>query len=935
MEEGLHDWLQATGLYLKLSQFLGNSGGHGLENCPLIKIFLHCISSVPPSLLGSTHQLNALLKPPVDLSDGSNVDLYKPLIRWLCDRRDPYRLPVTFLPGCGLVANWLDSVCLLHYLDCRQRQPSGPFICLHLTVTVYCSTFLALALYLNSKVGKGPVFVPTCFWQCFQSDFYEPIVPVRHSHAVLHQLLVGNEGATCVVSKAHETRQPTYQLIQQYLLPDLASIVLAYAGDDRVYEITDWRLAPNPKLVNSLLQIQQLTVVLPYLPTKPWGHMKPGANMLSHPTTSLLHQLEQGVTTRLTTDQKQFIAEALLLSETAENFVSKNQGVIQYCDTAGNTRYYAHTHCHGQHITQKEVLRCCQRQLVNAFKPGDGKTLTALALCLVFPKPKKAIHIIVTSSIEHYEEQLTTHFHQNQLQRYTIIRRPQDFQLCQKSDIVVVSTTCVSKLSKNWSPHLTNLRLLVLDGAVSVKRSPMAQWLTQAFFLVLNTSPTELDWVVDLIGSKSFCAASFPNALAQQSMVLNTKIITSSTLRRPIRKQLFYTRRSAMMSQFYETVLDGVSFGSVSLSKKEASMVLTSLQKISDHCEILALENFSQDTTCLFADRIDRFVYWLHALGQPSAMAVHFKWLGNVPDVKTATFAAAETWEPISKLGAIQKLLSQIQPGFQIGVFANNCQLLQHPKLWSVLEQYGQVVSIVNQKRSVALSLLQQFRQGRFQILLFNDATLELDLPEVTHLIVWSFDTAQQIQRVVDRMDRLCTSFVPERIVYLLLEEAGIHSAILHQSVATAKKRKRGADLAKSLLNSLSDFILGDTPNTFAWILKRILHALKRFAWVEQKVLEAKAYWVSTTEQPVDFERLEFEIKRWQPNVLDLGVSSYHLHLTLDLMVSAPDFPFSQVAPVAALTVIQNPDVLVFMSCDPVLFQKIVHDLISPKKHCL
>ena len=501
--------------------------------------------------------------------------------------------------------------------------------------------------------------------------------------------------------------------------------------------------------------------------------------------------------------------------------------------------------------------------------------------------------------MDHYEEQLTSHVVSSELSRFTVIRRSQDFQpSSQVYDILIVDS--LVQLS------LPSLGLLIIDGP-----GKWPPWVPQPDFLIVNT--TELEGVAALLGSQSFCAASFPNAQVWQDMVLHTKMVTSSTGSRPIVKNLVFINRSAFMHSFYETVLDGVSFCQPVLTPRAARAVLTSLQKISDEADLLESQSL-----VLPAGRINRFIHLLARLKQGRSLGANFQYLtdSTCPPLNLPSPAPSQNFHD-SKLAALESILVQLS-GCQVGVFAN-CPP-QSP-LWAMLVQHGPVVSIVNQRSSVVAHQLQAFRRGAFRILVFHD-TREPSLPEITHLIIWSFDTLDQIQRIVNRIDRL-TSMAVEKTVYLLLEKDGIHAAILKQATYLKKRKRETAPLALTLL---SVAILGDIPNTFSWVLKQLLASFKRFVWIEQQVLAANPFG-GPPPATLDSEHLESEIHKWKPGIVVLTVLHYQLHLTSDLLVYAPDWPFSKLVPLQADQVIQHPEMLIFMSTNPVFFRQLLKNV--------
>ena len=908
----LHLWLQKTGLDLQLSRFLRNAD-NGPTPCPVVHDFVACILSIPPTLLGSTPLLNRLLCPSEDLGDGCLGSQYKPLIRWICDGRDPYRLPYTFAPGCGS----LDSDRILQHLDDYPNSSSyRPLICFNRPLTLYCQRFLALARYLQSKIGQGRVSMATAFLQCFDATVTES--GISHSHTVLQQLLpVGTEEeVSCVVTKVPESQQPSFQWVQLHLIPDLAVLVLQYAGDDRLFELGQWRLQPSARLVANLLTLPQnpLKIVLPYTPTLDWGPLMPDATLLAPPPPLLVQQFSQILVPQLSPNQQHFIAE--VLSNRTENRVSKNQGIVQYTDENGQKHFYAHTAHQGQHIHKHEAKLSSQKNFINAFNRGDGKTLTAIALCLLVPKPVGALHVILAAPkvLEQFVDQLqwvqSAHRH-----RFSVVRCWKDWADPTKGrDVLLLASSCL--------PHLTQLpkiQILVVDqtdqNVASVQRLT-----SKAQSVIFHaTAPAS---VAEMMGWHAYCASTFPDAGLKRDLVLQTKTVTTSSRRRPIQKQLIPISRGTIMECFYQIVLDSLCFGPRSYTPKEETVTLQVLRAISDQqTDASALDGLPSNPSPNITD----FTDLVNVMDLDASTTAKFKWLASMANTTRCPQLAAPiapTTHPVNKLVALQSVLHQIartaeRP--QVALYASDGRILRHPKLISILVNYGSVVSIVDQKPSVATKHLQTFREGRFRILLFNDPT-GVDLPDVLHLIVWSFNTTDQLQEAIGGIDRFRPVDV-QKTVYLLVEDRGVHQTMLQgPNGRSSLKRKRGrGDPSIDWLLLFADAILGETPNTFTWVIRRLMIALKRFVLVEQSVLDL-ATLCPPNLQPASNEA---NVKCWKPGVVALTVQGYQLHLTSTLLVYSPSKPCSRLNPLDALAVIRDSSLLSFMSLQPTACQNL------------
>jgi hypothetical protein len=289
------------------------------------------------------------------------------------------------------------------------------------------------------------------------------------------------------------------------------------------------------------------------------------------------------------------------------------------------------------------------------------------------------------------------------------------------------------------------------------------------------------------------------------------------------------------------------------------------------------------------------------------------------------------------KMAALKGVLDGVESGKLVIIYTpkNYTSAINSAAFGQVLKSHGPYISTDNAKSTkdaikITTDFIKYDGKKHTILVLDNKYACGLDFPTVSVLIIFGWDTEDEIQQVKGRIDRFQTTAATGKVVHILMPFKGIHHAMLAcVHTVTQKKRKRPSasvcGFKTCLLAKVAIHILGDNRDTMAWVLKSLMVIFTKFALVECMLrarrfmftplsIQEKSFYQSIT----DYASLEWtslvvvrndtgsDPRQWLLSLNDIAIV-----LSVDKTVYCPSQMTSSLQPLDAIRVIHTPSMLV------------------------
>lgn len=578
------------------------------------------------------------------------------------------------------------------------------------------------------------------------------------------------------------------------------------------------------------------------------------------------------------------------LSETQLNYIRTVMGRFEsrqdpWSKFVGFARYGASTFA----FNDKEYFSWGHykhtQQVVCSLAPGSGKTLAHLLLGLIVPKPPDKIHLIVVSGqlIGPWMQQIKDHIPLTHQGCFRVVRGLDDFHF-EPAARVVLSTdywfNLLMTTEDQMAQTLKRVSLFVVDQAHIYQRNTTTEFnLTRvireyATYTILISAGCEKKTPLNLKLDKRFDNYSLKNQWIQQYQTFQPDLNTQWTTIQVLYKRTATPAIAAEMDQRL------CHFGAVS-----NPVLLRRLLKESQTSIINRLAEKRLQT-------------------QPSVEGV-----GAGPQEALA--------------GVLRLLKKPNRCDLeQALIYCSSVETAQSDGFLSILRLYGTVTHTCHSNEQQNLHSIAQFMDKGFDLLVLTPKYARgLDFPGISVMIICTWDDLDDIKQVTSRMDRFGSI---SQTVYVLTEEKGPHQALMGHATRELKRKRTDANQFRACqLANVTIHVMGDDPNTFAWMLKSTMLIFAKFAVIEDMLESRQVLSAPVTEEEKLLYRSITNIRSLEltslevTNVTDgwmLVMGNSTVHLSHGRQLYNPRMRTSMLEPLSVDAVITDPRLLTVFS---------------------